>query len=70
MRHSSQVRIAAQSRAAVVDPAGLQGGRVEGVDLCSAFGSEGSMLFNGMRMKAIDPEHRMVQAVTDTVGAK
>lgn len=59
-----------QSRPPVVYPAGLQGGRVEGVDFRSAFGSKGSMLFNGMRMKAVYPEHRMVQAVTDTVGAK
>jgi hypothetical protein len=28
------------------------------------------MLFDGMRMKAIDPERRMVQAVTDTVGTQ
>jgi hypothetical protein len=28
------------------------------------------MLFGGMWMKAIDPEHRMVQAVTDTVGTQ
>jgi hypothetical protein len=54
----------AQSRLPVVDPAGLQAGGVEGVDLRSAFGCEGSMLFDGMRMKAIDPEHRMVQAVS------
>jgi hypothetical protein len=51
-------------------PPGLQGGGVEGVDLCSAFGSEGGMLFDGMRMKAVDPEYRMVQAVTDTVGTR
>jgi hypothetical protein len=68
MRHSSQVRIAYAVPAPRCRSAGLQGSGVEGVDLCSAFGSEGGMLFDGMRMKAVDPEHRMVQAVTDTVG--
>jgi hypothetical protein len=28
------------------------------------------MLFDGMRMKAVDPEHWMVQAVTDTIGTQ
>jgi hypothetical protein len=41
------------------DSACLQGGGVKGVDPGSAFGTEGSMLFDGIRMKAIDPEHRM-----------
>jgi hypothetical protein len=57
----------AQSRLPVVDPAGLQGGGIEGIDFCLAFGSEGGVLFDGMGMKAINSENRMIQAITDAV---
>src|ERR1700722_8071413 len=60
----------AQSRPPVVDPAGLQGTGVEGVDLSLGFSSEGCVLFDGMLMKAVDPEYRMIPAVTDTVGTQ
>src|SRR5262249_37672913 len=60
----------AQSRLAVVDPASLHGGCVEGVDLGATLGCKGRVLLHARRVKTVDPEHRVVDAVSDGVRSR
>jgi hypothetical protein len=50
---------------AVIGPARLQGGRVEGVDLSAAPGGEGCMLPRAMGVKTVNPEHWVIDTITD-----
>jgi hypothetical protein len=58
----------AKPRRSVVDPAGLDGGRVEGVNLRAVPGREGRVLLRSMGMKAVDPENRVIGAIADAIG--
>src|ERR1700686_2634556 len=61
-------RLFAKPGRAVIGPARLQGGRVKGVDLSAAPGREGRMLPRVMGVKAVDPEHWVVDTITDAIG--
>ena len=52
----------------VVDPARLDGGRVEGVNLGAVPGREGRMLLHSMWVKAVNPENRVIDTIADAIG--
>jgi hypothetical protein len=58
----------AETRATVIDPARLQGSRVEGVDRGAIFGHEGRVLFHTMRVESVNPENRVIDAIADAIG--
>ena len=58
-----------QSRPPVVDAAGFDGGQVEGVDLCAALRREGGVLPRAVRVEAVNPENRTVDAVPDAISS-
>lgn len=57
----------AKTGRAVVGPARLQGGRVEGVDRGAISGREGRVLLRAMRVEAINPENRVIEAIADAI---
>ena len=59
----------AKPRRPVIGSARFEGGRVKGVDLGAALGSEGRMLLHAVRMKAVDPENRMLVTIADAVSS-
>src|SRR5215469_1973739 len=53
----------------VIDSAGFERGRIKRVDLSATPGGEGGVLLHTMRVKAVDPENRVIDAVPDAVGS-
>ena len=71
-RHSSPAGSLGRCRAARARrcrSARLQRSAVERVDLGAICGREGRVLLDAMRVKAVDPEDRIVDAVADAIGA-
>jgi hypothetical protein len=46
----------------------LLAGGVECIDLGSGFGRKGGVLFDGVWVESIDPEHGIVETIADAVG--
>ncbi|SIT40134.1 hypothetical protein BN2476_240003 [Paraburkholderia piptadeniae] len=53
---------------AVIGAAGFQGCLVERVYLGATPRYKGSVLFHAMRVKAVNPENRVIEAVADAIG--
>jgi hypothetical protein len=66
---SRVIPIEARARRSIVSSTGVEGSHIKRFDLGFARGGKGGVLFDGMRMKAIDPEHRVVDTVADAVRA-
>ena len=55
----------AQAGCPFLDAAGLEGRRVECIDLSPALGCKGSILFDGVRVVPIDPKYRIGETVAE-----
>src|SRR6516164_2779931 len=58
-----------KSGRAVIDAAGFERGRMKRVDLGATPGGESGVLLHTMRVKPVNPEDRVIDAVADAVGS-